>query len=60
MDARDYDRIADLLVQIRSKYAELLPKLDENKEKKNDALDYINALLLLNDDLGEADALGWL
>ena len=54
MDAREYDRIADLLMQIRSKYA---------KEKHNMAeymVESISHLLRLNDTLAEQDAKGWL
>ena len=60
MDGRHWDRIADLLVQIRKKYAELDPKLDENKEKRKNALDNIHQLLELNDLMAEMDAKGWL
>ena len=60
MEPQDWDRIADLLMQIRAKYANLLPQLDENKDKHNDALDYLNALLQLNDDLATMDGKGWL
>lgn len=60
MDARQYDRIADLLMQIRNKYADLLPNQEQNKQKKNDMLDLINAALLLNDEMGQDDIRGWL
>lgn len=60
MDAREWDRIADLLMQIRKKYAQLTPKLDNNKEAKQDSLDYLNALLHLNDVMAEYDNKGWL
>lgn len=60
MDAREYDRIADLLMQIRKKYAELDPKMESNKQNKQDALDYLNALLHLNDVMADYDTTGWL
>ena len=60
MDAREYDRIADLLMQIRKKYAFLEPKHEINQEHRNQALDYLNALLHINDKMAERDNEGWL
>ena len=60
MDAQDYDRIADLLMQIRGKYAKLDPKHGVNNQMKQEALDYVNALLWLNDQIAKTDAKGWL
>lgn len=60
MDARNYDRIADLLMQIRAKYAGLEPKYGVNKQMKAEALDYVNALIWLNDQIAKADAKEWL
>lgn len=67
MDAREYDRIADLLMQIRAKYSVLgVDKLSKaNFESPNDselfdAIDLIDLLLRMNDQLGEFDGKGWL
>ena len=60
MDAREWDRIADLLMQIRKKYAQLEPKFEINQMQKADALDSINALLWMNDQMAERDGKGWL
>ena len=60
MDARDWDRIADLLMQIRKKYALVEPKHEINQENRNQALDYLNALLHINDKMAERDNQGWL
>jgi len=67
MDARDYDRIADLLMQIRQKYSVLgVSKLSKavfespNDSELYDAIDLIELLLQINDNLGQADAKGWL
>jgi hypothetical protein len=60
MDAKEYDRIADLLMQIRKKYAKIEVKEGINIQMKQEALDYVNALLWLNDELGKNDAQGWL
>jgi len=60
MDAKEYDRIADLLMQIRKKYVNLEPKNEFGQHAKNAILDYINASLHLNDEIGEVDAKGLL
>lgn len=60
MDAQEYDRIADLLMQIRKKYANMKTKTEQHIENKQNALDYLNALLYLNDLFAEDDAKGWL
>ena len=67
MDPRDYDRIADLLMQIRKKYSILgVRKLSkhtidaEGFDGALDALDLVELLLAVNDNLGKADAKGWL
>lgn len=60
MEPRDYDRIADLLMQIRKKYANL--KLPDHMDAYNREimLNTIDNLLKLNDKFGEWDAKGWL
>ena len=67
MDPRDYDRIADLLMQIRAKYSVLgVQKLSRARMDADtydgmmDALDLIEILLILNDNLGELDGKGLL
>lgn len=60
MNDKEWNRIDDLLQQIREKYANLFPQLDHNREKQNDALDYLNALLELNEQLADAAFKGWL
>ena len=59
MDAQKADRIADLLVQIRKKYKNLDPITDFGAEKRQIALDLVDALLGVNDELGEMTAKGW-
>lgn len=59
MDARQYDRIADLLMQIRAKIAEQPPSHSEMaNETRSDMLHHIDILLAQNDSLGKADAWG--
>lgn len=64
MDARNYDRIADLLMQIRAKYSQLgvnkLSRVEELMPTLADPMDLIDILLRMNDELGELDAKGWL
>ena len=60
MDAKEYDRIADLLMQIRKK----IKKIDTTTKKAEWIIQgYIKAidnLLIGIDDLGQADSKGWL
>ena len=60
MDARNHDRIADLLMQIRKKYENLIPITEFGEEKKQISLDLVDALLGVNDELGEMTVKGWL
>lgn len=64
MDAREYDRIADLLMQIRRKYGLLgQTTVDRHTIHIDDdcsVFDLIEFLLMLNDNLGQFDAKGWL
>lgn len=67
MEPRDYDRIADLLMQIRMKYSTLgVAKLSKayfetpNDSEEYDALDIIELLLVMNDKLGKLDEKGLL
>ncbi len=57
MDAKEYDRIADLLMQIRKKYNKL-PM--EDKRLKQSILEHIDVLLQMNDTCGVFDAKGLL
>ena len=60
MDAKEYDRIADLLMQIRKKYNKLArnDKLDEQRIQI--FVDCIDKMLYINQVIGEKDAKGWL
>lgn len=60
MNKREWDRIDDLLQQIRQKYANMFPAHEHNQQKQNDAIDYLNALLELNEQLADAAFTGWL
>lgn len=64
MDAQEYDRIADLLMQIRKKYRTLGKKIDDRvlvtPGKAYNAIELISIVLELNDYLAEMDAKGWL
>jgi hypothetical protein len=57
MDPQEYDRIADLLMQIRKKYNKL-PM--EDKRLKQSILEHIDVLLQMNDTCGVFDAKGLL
>jgi hypothetical protein len=60
MNASEWNRIDDLLQQIRQKYANMFPQHEHNQHRKNEALDYLNALLQINEKLADADFTGWL
>lgn len=60
MDAKEYDRIADLLMQIRVKYKTLDSENEENAKKLRYVAHYVDQLLLLNHNIAELDAKGWL
>jgi len=60
MDAKEYDRIADLLMQIRKKYAKISTNNEKNITMKQTALSYLDSLLWINDVFAEDDAKGWL
>lgn len=57
MDAKEYDRIADLLMQIRKKYQTIK---SENSTLDKDAIKLVTALLQINHDLADFDSKGWL
>ena len=60
IEPKEFQRIDDLLEQIRNKYANWFPRVEHNQHLKNEALDYLNALLEINQRLGESNAVGWL
>jgi hypothetical protein len=60
IEPKEFQRIEDLLEQIRKKYGNWHPKHEHNRELQNQALDYLNALLEINQRLGESNAVGWL
>lgn len=59
MNAKEWVRIVDLLSQIRIKYAKEEPITEVNKQRMNDALDYVNALLDLNEMMALDQSQGW-
>lgn len=59
MDARDADKIADKLMQIRKKYEKLVPITDHGKDLQETAINLIDIVLIYNDKIGEATAKGW-
>ena len=61
MDARDYDRIADLLMQIRAKMTNIKLKTDSIDNGMRDrGVHYIDQLLFIVDALATWDQKGWL
>ena len=60
MDAREYDRIGDLLMQIEKKIRSLDPTRMPSITAQSEMHAYIMAALELNDKLAEWDNMGWL
>lgn len=60
MDAKDWDRIADLLMQIRAKYTNQATKSPETEEMLNDMVWLVDHLLKYNDKAATYDGKGWL
>ena len=60
IDPKEFERIDDLLEQIRSKYGNLFPKHEQNWERLREAILHLDALLAINRRLGENNAVGWL
>lgn len=60
MDARDYDRIADLLMQIRKKIDALEPASRINQVRQAQFLESLQELLWELDILATHDKMGWL
>jgi hypothetical protein len=57
MDPKEYDRIADLLMQIRKKYDNTA---FQDQMLKRSVLEHIDALLSMNDECGQLAGNGWL
>ncbi len=60
MDAREYDRIADLLMQIEKKIRSLDPTRMPTITFQSEMHYHIMSALELNDKLAKSDAAGWL
>ncbi len=58
MDTREWDRIADLLMQIRLKYMKLDSEDALASKHIRYCRHYLDQLILLNDNLAEADVRG--
>jgi len=60
MDARDWDRIADLLMQIRAKYSKQETTDTNHEEMLTWAILTIDQILKMNHKLADWDANGWI
>lgn len=60
MDAREWDRIADLLCQIEKKIRQLDPTRMPSITAQSEMHTHIMSALELNDKLAEWDKMGWL
>jgi hypothetical protein len=60
MDAKEYDRIADLLMQIRKKYDNLILKDGFERHQRDILLLKLDHVLKMNHKFAEWDAKGWL
>lgn len=60
MDAQEWDRIADLLMQIRKKYKNQSTTTGDTEEMLNDMVWLIDHLLKYNDKAATYDGKGWL
>ena len=60
MDAKEYDRIADLLMQIISKIKNLDPERIPNITRQTEMYHHLTSALKLNHELAEYDSMGWL
>ena len=60
MNEKEWMRVADLLCQIRHKYANLHIEHNHNWQKMKAALKHIETLLSLNEQLADAAYTGWL
>ena len=60
MDAREYDRIADLLIQIRKKYDQMLIQNPDLNLTRLQMIARLNFLIENNDLMAKWDDKGWL
>jgi hypothetical protein len=60
MDPKEYDRIADLLMQIRKKIDNLNTTDETSAIIKDIMLYHLHRCLATNDKIAECDAKGWL
>jgi len=60
MDPKEYDRIADMLMQIRKKIDNLPASVPLTNQIKMRMLDDVNDLILTLDKIAVWDAKGWL
>ena len=60
MDAQDWDRISDLLMQIRKKVDNLLPTTKKGEWTREHYLNLVAELLRHTDTMAEIDGKGWL
>ena len=60
MDPQEYDRIADLLMQIRKKYNKLPVNDADMKISRRRMIDSIDYLIENNDIFAQWDSKGWL
>ena len=60
MDAKEYDRIADLLMQIRTKFKTIKPKQEPEQKLHRYLMMTLDDLIKYNDKFAEWDAKGWL
>jgi hypothetical protein len=60
MDAKEYDRIADLLMQIRMKYSQITCKDTHDQHRLTYLIHSLDHLLKMNDLVAERDTKGYL
>jgi hypothetical protein len=60
MEAKEYDRIADLLMQIRKKVKQIDAKTKLGQWTIDEYIKKLDILIINTDELGQADAKGWL
>ena len=60
MDAQEWDRIADLLMQIKKKIKNLEPSRMPTITMQSEMHYHIMSALELNDKLAQLDGMGWL
>jgi hypothetical protein len=60
MDAREWARIADLLLQIEKKIRNLMPERIPSVTRQSEMHYHLLEALRLNDEMAEDDAKGWL